>query len=166
MRILITGPECSGKTTLAKDVSKGLAGRYIPEIARPYLTLTEGKYSFADLEYLAQQQYAIEQLNTPFHNSVMVYDTGALVLKIWAAEVFGRTLEQPSDLASRYDLVILCQPEIPWEPDVLRENPSDRSRLAELYEQELEQNHSLWISVNGPAEARLAQVMWFYQENK
>lgn len=166
MRILITGPECSGKSTLARDLSKAIQCAIIPELARPYLTLSHGDYTLSDLNCLADQQWAIEQLYRPLKPRTLVFDTGALVLEIWAAQKFKEELVRPTMLNERYDIIVLCQPDMPWEYDALRANPEDRERLARIYEEKLSESSVPWISVSGPPDTRLSQALQFYQENK
>lgn len=145
-RIVITGPESSGKTTLAKELAHLLGVPLVLEYARSYLEVNGPVYSFKDLEAIAEQQLANERSMFAEGHEHVVCDTDILTLIIWAQEKFDLI---PDTWMSQYDsigsesLYLLCSPDIPWEADPLRENPQDRWRLFHKYEQWLEgkRNH-------------------------
>lgn len=158
MRIGITGPESSGKTTLAEDLARVLGGALVPEYAREYLELNGPGYQYSDLMKIAKEQMRlIEKAKGDF----VICDTEFLVLKIWSEEKFGHvdpTIESyfKKDL---FDLYVLCSPDIPWEFDPLRENPSDRDRLFEKYDLTLNLEAKNSIVVSGDREKRLSSVL-------
>lgn len=135
MRIAITGPESSGKTTLAKELALRLGIRAVPEFARFHLTKYGPEYSSPDLLYFAQAQLALENIYLRRYPQALITDTDLLVLKIWHEEKFGPCPPVLDQLYRQtpYDLILLCTPDLPWSPDPLRENPADRDRLYALY---------------------------------
>ena len=136
--VLVTGPESSGKSTLARGLAAALSGVYVAEFAREYLEARAGVYKQADLDaisygQLASQQRTIEQTEGP-----VICDTGPEVLYVWSLEKYG-TISPAIDRAlyeTRYDSTLLCYPDLKWEPDPLREhaNDEDRIRLFTTYE--------------------------------
>lgn len=146
LRIAITGPESSGKSTLAKSLALSLGGIFVPEYAREYLLkLPQGfdQYSLDDIVNIAQGQCCSED-NAAAQNpntNYLLCDTDPLVCKIWAEVKFGTCPAELETLFQQrhYDLTLLCAPDIPWEYDPLREAPNaeERWRLFELYEQTL-----------------------------
>ena len=56
MLICVTGPECSGKTTLTQSLTHALGAVSVAEYAREYLSATDGRYTFEDLDVIAERQ--------------------------------------------------------------------------------------------------------------
>ncbi|VAW28888.1 Ribosylnicotinamide kinase, partial [hydrothermal vent metagenome] len=97
---------------------------------------------------------------------VLFCDTDLLVTKIWCEVVFGTCpewIEQEFHL-HRYDLYLLCYPDIPWEPDPLRENPDDREKLFTLYRQALEENNLPFRVVKELGDVRFENARTFVDE--
>jgi nicotinamide riboside kinase len=160
-RIAITGPESTGKTTLAIALTAALGGIMIPEIARQYLHERKGSYQEEDLLEMARLQCAAEDeaLDTiPRH---LICDTDLLVFKIWSMEKYGNCNQWILDeLHNRsYDHYLLCYPDLNWEPDDLRENPGDRHRLFNIYEGELRQLDRPFSVIRGRESQRLANAL-------
>jgi NadR type nicotinamide-nucleotide adenylyltransferase len=125
LTILVTGPESSGKTTLARQLAWALDGRFVAEAARDYLEERGGEYDAADLPLIWQQQAEAEDTARASSASFVICDTGPEVIRVWAEVKYGRS---PAEVllacAERnYDLVLLCAPDLPWAPDPLREAP-------------------------------------------
>ena len=134
IKILITGPESSGKSTLTTQLSAYFKAPMVPEYARLYLK-DMPTYQEYDLVQIALGQKKMEDDEVKNNPSILFCDTGMEVIEIWSQEKFGRIDSQITHLAqhANYDLVLLCKPNIEWQPDPLRENPTDRDRLFELY---------------------------------
>lgn len=132
-KIAFTGPECSGKTTLAKWLSLQWDCDWSSEYARQYLA-TKKKYEYSDLDIIAQGQY----------NSNLLYpiaDTEMLVMEIWSKVKFFTVSEKINRLIQKqtFDFYFLCKPDFRWEEDPLRENPNDREQLFKLYVQRIKE---------------------------
>ena len=132
IRIAFTGPESCGKTTLATWCASFFNWPLAQEYARIYLE-TRPYYEEADLLEMAKGQQAW------WPDGTLVADTEMHVFQIWSAEKYKRVDKQllQALTAQHFDHYFLCAPDIPWEPDPLRENPSDRERLYEIYQREL-----------------------------
>ncbi len=145
LKVILTGPESSGKTSLARLLADYFDVSFVEEYAREYLGKKETpQYEAKDLKKIAIGQFALEQqaisnAKKPF----VICDTDLLTVKIWSMEVFGHCEAIIEDLYHKSfknlsTLYLLCSPEnIPWEFDILRENPHDRDRLFKVYEKEL-----------------------------
>lgn len=138
-KIVITGPECSGKTTLALKLAEVMKGVYIPEVARSLLTLTNNQYLLKDLLTIAQYQRALEQAAEGCGHGWIICDTSMLVLKIWSEYRFNEINPIITGYfqKSSADLWLLCEPLKEWHPDILRVNERNRDQLFELYHNEL-----------------------------
>lgn len=131
-RILITGPESSGKTTLAQQLARALGGRFWPEYARAWLMAKDGQYTSSDLDIMLAEQ-ALERQFMLFqqHNKPQIYDTGPETFYTWSLIKYGSvsTFIESQLVAARYDFVFLLAPDLPWQADPLRESPSQEERM-------------------------------------
>lgn len=134
-KIVFTGPESTGKTTAATKYAQEAELPLVPEYARTYLANKKGEYRLSDLHKILEGQQKAEDAAAAKHK-LIVCDTDWLTVHLWAMEKYGKRMTPPADLKSRH--YILCRPDIDWEPDPLRENPEDRERLFELYEETLQ----------------------------
>ncbi|MEO0628973.1 MAG: ATP-binding protein [Bacteroidota bacterium] len=131
-RILITGPESSGKTTLAMQLAEELGGRYWPEYARAWLMAQDGVYTPTDLDIMLGEQEMERQfaLFQPY-NLPQVFDTGPETFYTWSLIKYGSVSPhiKARCLSTYYDLCLLLAPDLPWEEDPLRESPDQEERM-------------------------------------
>ncbi len=160
-KIAITGPESSGKTTLARQLAAHYETVYVPEFARSYLPTLLRDYVESDLLDIAKGQLQLENENAAFAKKYLFCDSDMTVMKIWAMEKYGRCdawiAAQNQD--NTYDFYLLCAPDIPWEADPLRENPDDRNRLFTLYIKELDKKKVDYIILTGSKQERLKKAI-------
>ena len=133
-KIIITGPESSGKTTLCNALSKHFNLPFSKEYAREYLNTLKRDYNPDDLLKIAKGQLQTE-------NGLQLLDTDLITIKIWSEYKYGRCdkwiLDQIEKQKTEKRFYLLCSPDIPWQADKQRENPNDREELFEIYKQEL-----------------------------
>ena len=155
MKIAFTGPESSGKTTMARWTAKHFSYVLVPEYAREYLQKTTA-YHLNDLNNIALEQF---KRNSALGD--LVVDTEMLVMKIWCEEKYFNCSQEILDLLKeqKIDHYFLCKPDIPWEPDPLRENPEDRERLFKLYERDLLGLGASYNVLSGNVEARKMRII-------
>ena len=164
MILVLTGPECSGKSSLAAQLHAHLDWPLLPELARAYLAgrhAQSGIYRYrpSDLLNLASMQRQAEALKCNKDDAIL--DTDLLTLIVWWQEKFGPV---PRQLSSQWQCqatrrYLLCKPDMPWQPDPQRENPSDRDRLYAHYEAELSNRGCKYSICEGNEQARLAQAL-------
>ncbi len=158
MKILITGPESSGKTTIAKYLSKRFNAHLIEEYARTYLEKHGAKYDQSDILKIAKAYPPI--LESVQQNKYVVFDTYFLNLKIWSEEKFNDChpfiLEQLDAL--KFDAIFLMYPNTPWVKDDFRENPNDRMRLYEIFKSNLEEQSLNYAVIDQLGTERLGQA--------
>lgn len=106
------------------------------EYAREYLEENGPEYKEGDLKSILNGQYDAED-EAHARSNIIICDTDWLTIHIWSMVKYGNTIRPPRDLDERH--YILCPPDIPWEPDPLRENPADRAELYQIYLQALEE---------------------------
>jgi NadR type nicotinamide-nucleotide adenylyltransferase len=179
-KIVAIGPESTGKSTLCEMLARHYRTAWVPEYAREYL-LKRGPgtpYSMTDLEAIARGQldgedkYALSLLNNadfaPFlsndlEEKLLFIDTDMYVMKVWGEYVFG---ECPPYVLSeivqrRYDLYLLCNVDLPWVKDELREYPDleTRQELYYIYKDIMINQDVPWVDVSGGPEERLARAI-------
>ena len=138
MRVVITGTESSGKSTLTNYLGKLLKIPYALEYARYHLEEKGPEYNLEQLCKMSQLHRQYQQDKIPDTVALGLFDTDLINYKIWAEEVFGYC---PEEIITGIEqesshIYLLCKPDLPWEPDPLRKNPNDRQRL---YQQHLDE---------------------------
>ena len=146
VKVIITGPESSGKSTLCKALSKHFRIPHSKEYAREYLKATGNNYTQEDLIKIAKGQLRSEEKSK-------LLDTDLITIKIWSNYKYGSCekwiLEQINKQKSEARFYILCKPDIAWKEDALRENPKDRMVLFDIYKKELEKLKHRYYIVKG-----------------
>ena len=167
LRVAITGPESSGKTSLAESLAAHFAGALVPEYAREYLTGLGRAYTRDDLDVIAKRQLSLEaEAVEASEDGLVIFDTDVFVLKIWY-EFKYKTLPEYLDVAlsqDRYDLHLLMRPDIPYEQDPLRENPDKGDHLFAVFERELTSRTRPYVIVEGLGEARVERAIAVVEE--
>lgn len=158
--IVVTGPESSGKTTLAQDLVQELDGLLVPEYSRIYLEQSGLRYGKDDLELIAAGQRGLEHRALRSATRPIVSDTGLEVLEVWSLERFNCVHPEITNWRDRQvGLYLLCRPDLPWEEDPLRENPFDRDRLFEHYLDMLKAADKPFAVIEGEGNARLQSAL-------
>lgn len=191
-KIVIIGPESTGKSTLCKNLAAHYKTLWCPEFAREYLLHHGTNYSFDDLLTIAKGQLALEdfysrkllalnfeplpesedQSNYIPHgkgskliaqSSKLFLDTDMYVMKVWCEFVFGKCHDFILDeIAKRkYDLYLLCKPDLPWVKDELREYPDleTRDKLYHIYKDLLINQSVPWVEIGGSYDERLEKAI-------
>lgn len=162
IRIAVTGPESTGKTTLAKQLAAHFRGKYIAEYAREYVENLHNNYTFADVECIANKQVEEYKITQTDSGHFFVFDTWLIITKVWFKWVYNRTpfwLEQKIHECP-IDLFLLCQPDLPWEADAVRENGGEnRIKLFEEYKNELTNYQFKFVEISGTGDQRLANAI-------
>jgi len=162
IRIAVTGPESTGKTTLANQLAEFYNGQCIAEFARDYVEKLPRHYTYDDVEAIAKIQ--VEQYVTTKSASGLLFffDTWLIITKVWFNWVFNKT---PFWLEDRIndcpiDLFLLCLPDLPWETDPVRENGGEnRLRLLDQYRNELQHYGFNFVEIEGIGEVRLKSAI-------
>lgn len=165
-RVAITGPESTGKSKLASWLAGAYNTSWVPEYAREYLEKNGPDYKLEDVILIAKGQLKRENNAAEHSRDLLFCDTDLLVTKIWCEIVFGTCppwIEQQFH-AHRYDLYLLCYPDIPWEPDPLRENPDNREMLFTRYRKTLSENNLPYRIVKGLGDVRFENARTFVDE--
>jgi NadR type nicotinamide-nucleotide adenylyltransferase len=166
-KIVILGPESTGKSTLCSQLAIHYNTTWVPEYAREYLIQCGMVYTFDDLLTIAKGQlalegkYTAELLNNPLATSsqTLFLDTNMYVMKVWCEFAFGKCHNFILDQIAlrKYDLYLLCNVDLPWVKDALREypDPEIRNRLYHFYKELMINQSVSWIDISGDYDQRL-----------
>jgi NadR type nicotinamide-nucleotide adenylyltransferase len=136
---VVTGPESTGKSTLTQGLARHFSECWTPEYSRHYLERLGRPYRESDLRRIAEGQILWESYVAAFARRLWLCDTSLLVIKVWSDYRYGRCHPWIVEQLRRrpVDLYLLCDIDLPWEPDPLRENPHDRDVLLAMYQDNL-----------------------------
>jgi nicotinamide riboside kinase len=134
------------------------------EYAREYLERQGGIYTYDDLVTIAKGQLRLEeQAVEKARNGLVFIDTDMYVMKIWSEFVYGKCDSWILDQIERrtYDLYLLCNIDLPWQEDPLREYPdlAIRQELYDIYKDSLTNQPVPWTVITGQKEERLGQAV-------
>lgn len=158
--IVVIGPESTGKSTLCSQLAEYYKTCWCPEFAREYLLERGTNYNFDDLLNIARGQLELEDsMLSQAKNGFYFIDTDMYVMKVWCEVAFEQChtwiLKQ---IASRqYDFYFLCDVDLPWKKDELREYPDlqFRKKLFDMYKDILINQKTKWSVVSGTDVQRL-----------
>ena len=162
-KIVVIGPESTGKSMLCAALADALNTVWNPEYARAYLAALGRPYTEEDLLLIARGQIAAEDVLLSKARHYLICDTDLYVLKVWSEAKYGRCHRHILEtIAMRsYDLYLLTYTDIPWTPDPQREHPLEEHRQY-FYHQYLDivqQSGVGWAGISGTGQARLATAM-------
>jgi len=154
IKIIITGPESTGKSTLAKSLSNYLKEPFVPEFARYFIPTLTASYTASNLMDMARGQLFWHQLYKSNVNKVLLCDTGVEAIDIWFQYRFGAIDNQIRSLFTTDEdcFYLLCEPDIPWEEDPLRETPHQRPQIFDSFESLFNQFKKKYCIVKGQKE--------------
>ena len=183
-KIIIIGPESTGKSTLCEQLAQHYNTMWCPEFAREYLLTHGTDYTFDDLLHIAKGQLALEEeyvqmltvhspeliesqqrstANDQRSTNFLFIDTDMYVMKVWCEFVFNKChnwiLKQITE--RKYDLYFLCNTDIPWVKDELREYPDleKRQKLYHIYKDLMINQSTAWVEIGGSYEERLEKAV-------
>lgn len=162
IRIAVTGPESTGKTTLAIQLAGQFGGLYIPEYARNYVEKLNHHYTFEDVEAIARMQVTQYQQALDSDCRFVFFDTWLIITKVWFEWVYNKVPEWLDHEIRNcpIDLFLLCRPDLPWEADSVRENGGEnRIKLYNQYKRNLQEYGFNFIEVEGVGEDRVATAV-------
>jgi len=162
LKVVLFGPESTGKTTLAQQLARHYHSVWVPEYAREYL---QDKWNNErktcephDLIPIAIGQMHLENKLADKTNSVLVCDTDLLETKVYSEEYYGGSCDpllEKHALENTYDLYLLTYIDIPWEADDLRDKPSEREEMFQAFRNALLKYQRPFVELRGSKKERL-----------
>lgn len=156
-RIVLTGPESTGKTTMAQQLADHFHTAWVQEYGRDYFVQHGGIRELADLSRIAEGQVRLEDEALLHANKLLFCDTDLIVTQVWSEIYFERCPQDVIDLSytRRYDLHLLMDIDIPWEDDGTREFPQLRDWHFKRLKAELDRRKLPYVLISGNDEERL-----------
>jgi NadR type nicotinamide-nucleotide adenylyltransferase len=157
MRVIVTGPESTGKSTLAVQLAAKYHASYISEYARTYIENLNRPYNYDDVLSIGSKQVEMMNANSGNTHTLLFVDTYLIITKIWFVRVYERYPEWIDSEIKKTanDLYLLCYPDIPWIQDDVRENGGEmREILFHDYENELKKFNLNYSIVRGEKDDR------------
>jgi nicotinamide riboside kinase len=157
-RVVITGPESTGKTSLTTMLASYFKTAWVPEYSRDYITRLGRKYDYHDVEHIAREQVGREKEYLPGAKDFLFYDTHLIIIKVWFKVLYNNYpawIDEAISM-SRTDFFLLCNTDIPWVPDPVRENGGEmREKLLLMYQDEIISLGIPWKLISGKNKQRI-----------
>ena len=182
-KFVVIGPESTGKSTLCSQLADYYKTFWVPEYAREFLEKNGTDYSYDDLLTIAKGQINLEEHikddlpetreepTSKIKNrtsGILFIDTDMYVMKVWCEFVFNKCHNWILNrIAERsYNGYLLCNTDLPWVKDDLREYPdvATRNKLYHYYKDLLINQSVPWTDINGSYDERLAKAKLFISE--
>jgi NadR type nicotinamide-nucleotide adenylyltransferase len=167
--IVVTGAESTGKSVLTEWLAHHFRVPFIPEFARSYVESLQRKYTYSDVEKIAQQQIRELQKKTELKYPLVFVDTWLIITKIWFEEVFGHSPQwlETAIKKTKIDLFLVCDTDLPWLPDPVRENGGKRRIYLQNRYIEVIQNYGFnYKIVSGKNDIRFKNALQQLKQSK
>lgn len=165
IKVVLFGPESSGKTTLAKALAAHYETIWIPEFARDYLQkkmdTTGDAWDQDDLLPIAQGQIQLENRASKIADKLLFCDTDLLETMVYSEQHYGGYVDaglKKAALQNSYDLYLLTYIDTPWIADDLRDRPEQRAEMFRAFEYALKTHDRPYILVQGNMAERMQQA--------
>ncbi len=165
-RVVVYGPESTGKTTLARDLAHHYGEPWVPEYAREYLQEKWDRYRRTcvpeDLLPIARGQMQLENEAAARADRLLICDTDLLETKVYSEAYYSGTCDpalERAALANQYDLYFLTDIDIPWEADDLRDKPHEREEMFHIFKAALHRDNRRFVILSGSREERLSAAV-------
>lgn len=166
IKIVLFGPESTGKTTLSEQLARHYNSVWVPEYARQYL---QNKWNNerktcepSDLLPIAVGQIGSENELSGKANKVLICDTDLLETKVYSEAYYVGSCDpllEKYALQNTYDLYLLTYIDIPWEKDDLRDKPNQREEMFQYFHQTLIDANRPFVLLKGSKADRLKKAI-------
>lgn len=163
-KIVVIGPESTGKSTLTEALALHYHCDFVPEYARSYIEHLNREYVYEDLWEIAKGQLALEDEKLKQTQSGYLFcDTDLNVIKVWSLHKYNKCEPQILEIIEKrkYDFYFLTDIDLPWEPDPQREHPDPEMRayFMEIYQKIVINSGVPWVKLSGNKEERLLKAI-------
>ena len=160
-KIVLYGPESTGKTTLAKQLAEYFNTEWIPEFARIYLENKNSPVEESDIPIIAKGQLELEDKAIQKANRFLFCDTDVLVTKVYSEHYYKNCPTWIQDIAynRQYELYLLTNNDIPHVADPLRDRADRREEMFSIFEKELILTKKPFIRITGDFNNRFKQAI-------
>ena len=161
LTVVVTGSECTGKSTLAASLAAHYHTTWSTEFVRAYLDRKGSDLDASDVEPIARGQLAEEDAAAARAGALLVKDTDLLSTVVYARHYYGRCPRWIEDAAAARlgDLYLLLHPDLPWVPDGQRDRPHAREEMHTLFRETLAAASAHVVEIRGVGGARVAAAI-------
>lgn len=166
VKIVLFGPESTGKTTLSRQLAEHYKTVWVPEYAREYLqdkwNIEKKTCEVSDLIPIAIGQMNLENKLAKKADKILICDTDLLETKIYSQEFYGGFVDEKLNEAAKinqYDLYLLTYIDTPWEADDIRDRPEQRLEMFTAFENALIEHNRNYVTLKGNKENRLKKAI-------
>lgn len=166
VKVVLFGPESTGKTTLSRQLARHYNSVWVPEYAREYL---QNKWNNQrktcepdDLLPIAEGQIHLENELAQKTDTVLICDTDLLETKVYSEAYYVGSCDpilEKYALENTYDLYFLTYIDVPWEADDLRDKPTEREIMFEAFHNELMKQKRPFVLLKGNKKERLQEAV-------
>ena len=167
-KVVLYGPESTGKTTLSIELAKHFKTNWVPEYAREYLqTIWDNEKRICepeDIIPIAIGQMKLENELAIKSKSLLICDTNLFETMVYSKYYYGGNCDpilEKYALKNDYDLYLLTDIDIPWEKDDLRDKPNEREESFQIFKNELIQNNLPFRIISGTRIERLKKAIYY-----
>ena len=161
IRVVLTGSESTGKSSLAWRVAKHYDADYVPEFVRGYAEKKGGVLSFRDHGPIARGQMTIEDEHIATGKPLLIQDTDLLSTVVYCDHYFGQCPRWIVDAANdrKPDLYLLCDIDIQWVADGVRDRGHLREEMQKLFRDAVVRSKVPFALVTGNGEERVTRTI-------
>ena len=159
-RVVITGPESTGKTTLSQRIAELANAEWVPEASRIYAERKGGELQASDVAPIAREHIRLADAATERARAtgkeLLVLDTDLLSTVVYARHYYRLVPDwvERMERARRGDLYLLCDIDVPWIPDGIRDRPANREEMFALFRDALVRRKAPFVLVHGSWDER------------
>jgi NadR type nicotinamide-nucleotide adenylyltransferase len=161
VRVVLTGSESTGKSTLAAELAHHYGVELVPEFVRAFAEQKGAPIDFKDHGAIARGQMAIEDAAIARARRLVVQDTDLMSTVVYCRHYFGRCpawIEEAA-AARRPDLYLLCATDVEWSADGVRDRGHMRGEMQQLFADAVRASGTRWLEVRGDRVARFEEAL-------
>ena len=158
--VCVTGSECTGKTTLARDLAAHFRTVWVPEYSRAYAIAKREPLDAGDVEPIARGEMEAIDARIAEARQLLVLDTDLVSTVVYARHYYGECpawIEREAHVR-RSDLYLLMKPDVPWVADPQRDRPHHREEIHALFRAEITRMGSAYVEIGGGWEERFERA--------
>jgi NadR type nicotinamide-nucleotide adenylyltransferase len=160
--VVVLGAESTGKSTLVEALAEAYQTSFVPEYGRQVWEQKGGRLELDDYVHIARRHREFEEAARPRANRYVFVDTNALTTMLLCFAYEGDAPPELVELARaaehRYDHVVLCGDEIPFEQDGWRDDAVWRARAQGMVKFDLAVRGIKATTVTGSVSDRVEHV--------